>query len=57
MRACHKWHYPHCVDPERSYDFPKEYLEKVRKVHQDGEGCGSEGYDNNNYYSNHAIGQ
>ena len=33
-----------CVDPERSYDFPKEYLERVKKVHQYG-GFGSEGYD------------
>lgn len=35
----------HCIDPERSYDFPKEYLENVKKVHQEG-GYGSEGYDN-----------
>jgi len=30
------------VDPERSFEFPKEYLERVRTVHQDG-GFGSEG--------------
>ena len=30
------------LDPERSYDFPKAYLDKVKRVHQEG-GFGSEG--------------
>lgn len=43
FRRCLCSSHPFLVDPVTSSNFPKEYLERVRRIHSEG-GYGSQGY-------------